>query len=507
MSQPAPDWVSYHAARHPHALALESVDTMSTLTWAQLDDRAGRVASVMRSLGVTYGDRVVLLVENDVRVFEVQFACMRLGAIMTPLNWRLAPVELEALCKDADPALVIHDETWSSVGGQIATATGVGTLTWGCSDAVNDYETAVAAATPLRPSGDRLMTDPTHILYTSGTTGRPKGALITNDTLFWQWANAAQVSKLTGYGSKYLNPLPLFHAGGLTTLSTSIHFGGGCVAVARRFDPDQCLTWLGDPSHGVTHFNAPPIMWQAMEDAKGFAAADFSKLQHAHVAGSVMPLAMFASWQAKGVGIQQHYGGTEMGPTATALPEDDVSRKVGSCGLPVMHTTIRLVGEDGHDVPTGIAGEIWLNGPSVTSGYWNRERDPEVFVGEWFRTGDAAYRDEDGYFFIADRIKDMFKSGGESVFPAEIERILMEMPTVSEVAIVGVNDDKWGEVGRAVVVAAGGSTVSLDDINSQLTGRLARYKFPKSVVLVDALPRNMLGKLDKKALRSEYGQP
>jgi len=165
------------------------------------------------------------------------------------------------------------------------------------------------------------------------------------------------------------------------------------------------------------------------------------------------------------------------------------------------------VDENGHDVPTGVAGEIWLNGPSVTPGYWRRDRDPDVFVGDWFRTGDAAYRDEDGYFFIADRLKDMFKSGGESVFPAEIERILMEMPAVAEVAVVGVADAKWGEVGRAVVVVVPGSSVSMEDITDQLTGRLARYKIPKSIVQVDELPRNMLGKLDKKVLRSQYGVP
>ena len=506
MTRPAPDWVSFHATRSPHSLALESVDSGAKLSWAELDGRVGRVAGLLRGLGIDVGDRVVIVAENDVRIFELQFACMRIGAIMTPLNWRLAPVELEVLCTDADPALIVHDNTWAELGQQLASALGVPTLAWD-SPATTDYEEGVAAATSVHASGERTFDDPTHILYTSGTTGRPKGALITNGTLFWQWANAAHVSSLTGYGSKYYNPLPLFHAGGLTTLAAPIHFSGGCVAVARRFDPTQCVEWLSDPAHGVTHFNAPPIMWQGLANTAEFASGDFTGLLHAHIAGSLMPLDLFATWSSKGVGIQQHYGGTEMGPTATALPAADVTRKVGSCGLPAMHTRIRLADDAGNEVAQGEPGEIWLNGPSVSPGYWRRERDPEVFVGEWFRTGDAAVRDEEGYYYIVDRLKDVFKSGGESVFPAEIERILIELPAVAEVAIVGVADAKWGEVGRAVVVAANGATLTLDDVASKLDGRLARYKIPKSLVLVDALPRNVLGKLDKKQLRAEFGRP
>ena len=284
-----------------------------------------------------------------------------------------------------------------------------------------------------------------------------------------------------------------------------MHLSGGAVAVARRFDPEQCLAWLSDRAHGVTHFNGPPIMWQAMAESPAFAGVDLTGIHHAHIAGSVMPLELFAAYQEHGLGIQQHYGGTEMGPTATALPAADVTRKVGSCGLPVMHTKVRIVDEWGDDVPVGAAGEIWLEGPSVTPGYWRRERTEESFNGPWFRTGDGATRDDEGYFFIADRLKDMFKSGGENVFPAEIERILMELPQLAEVAVIGVPDARWGEVGRAVVVANGGMALALEDINTMLDGRVARYKIPKSLVCVDALPRNALGKVDKKQLRAQQG--
>ena len=422
MSQPAPDWVAYHATRSPHSLALESVDTGATLTWAALEQQVARVAGYLASIGISAGDRIVLLTENDLRVFVLQFACMRIGAILVPLNWRLAPSELEALCADADPRVVVHDGTWAEIGQQLAELTDAASTAWHGPPGVPDLDTEAAEAPPMPASTAHSFDDPTHILYTSGTTGRPKGALVTNGTLFWQWANAVPVSALTGYGSKYLDPLPLFHAGGLTTLAAPVHRSGGCVAVARRFDPEQCLAWLSDPAHGVTHFNAPPIMWQAMSELPAFDDADLSRMHHAHVAGSVMPVELFTRWHERGLGIQQHYGGTEMGPSATALPATDVVRKIGSCGLPVMHTRARLVDESGEDVPTGRPGEIWLDGPSVTPGYWRRGRPEESFDGRWFRTGDGATRDDDGYVFIADRLKDMFKSGGESVFPAEIGR-------------------------------------------------------------------------------------
>jgi fatty-acyl-CoA synthase len=499
--------VWYHATRNPGALALESADTGATLTWRQLEDRVAHAAGLLRSLGIGADDRVALVAENDVRVFELQFACMRVGAIMTPLNWRLAPVELEALCADADPRIMVHDARWAELGQHLVSGVGVPTLTWGNVAGGTDYELGVAGAPPVSASSERTFDDPTHILYTSGTTGRPKGALVTNGTLFWQWANTAHVSSLTGYGSKYFNPLPLFHAGGLTTLAAPMLFSGGCVAVSRRFDPELCLAWLGDPAHMVTHFNGPPIIWQAMTEAPGFSSADFSGLQHAHIAGSVMPLALFTIWSERGVGIQQHYGGTEMGPTATALPANDMTRKVGSCGLPVMHTRIRLVDDAGNEVSKGEAGEIWLNGPSITPGYWRRQRDPNSFVNDWFRTGDCAVREDEGYFYIADRLKDMFKSGGESVFPAEIEQILIEMPAIAEVAVIGVADSKWGEVGRAIVVASPGGSVTVEDIGKHLDARLAPYKIPKSVVQVGSLSRNALGKVDKKELRTQYGSP
>ncbi len=506
MNQIAPDWVEYHRKRSGDWPTLESVDTGEVLTWTMLDDRVGRLAHFLWDVhGIRKGDRVVVVAENDIRVLVLQFACIRLGAIMVPLNWRLAPVELVALGQDADPAMVIHDDAWAEAADRIVAACDLETtLSWGSGQPGNDFDRGIDAASRMGASRDNVLDDPTNILYTSGTTGVPKGAFVTNKTLLWQGINCTLTSDLTGTGTKQLNPLPLFHAGGLTTLASGILMSGGCVAVVRRFDPELCLAWLADPDHGITHFNSPPVMWQGIAEVEGCATADFSHIRHCHVAGSIMPLELFELWRAHGVAIQQHYGGTEMGPTATALPAQDAFRKVGSCGLPVMHTQIRIVDADAHDVAPGADGEIWLQGPSVSPGYWRRP-DEDCFRNGWFRTGDGARQDDEGYFFLTDRIKDVFKSGGESVFPAEVERLLMELPAIAEVAVIGISHDRWGEVGRAVVVPADGTSVTVEDLAAQLDGRLARYKIPRSLVLVDALPRNALGKLDKKALRATYG--
>ena len=506
MNQMAPDWVEYHRQRSGQWPALESVDSGEVLTWTMLDDRVGRLAQFLfDSHGIRKGARIVVLAENDIRVLILQFACMRLGAIMVPLNWRLAPVELAALGQDADPAMVIHDDAWAEAADHIATECDLRrTLSWGSTQPGNDFDRGIDAASRMGASRDNVLDDPTHILYTSGTTGVPKGAFVTNKTLVWQGINCAVPSDLTGPGTKQFNPLPLFHAGGLLTLASGVLMSGGCVAVSRRFDPELCLAWLGDPERGITHFNSPPVMWQGITETAGWAGTDFSHIRHCHVAGSIMPLEMFELWRGRGVAIQQHYGGTEMGPTATALPAADAFRKVGSCGLPVMHTQIRIVDGAEEDVAPGADGEIWLNGPSVTPGYWRRP-DEDCFRDGWFRTGDGAHQDDEGYFFLTDRIKDVFKSGGESVFPAEVERILLESPAIAEVAVIGISHQQWGEVGRAVVVPAAGVAMTVEDLAAHLDGRLARYKIPRSLVLVDALPRNALGKLDKKVLRATHG--
>jgi fatty-acyl-CoA synthase len=505
----APDWVWYHSRRNPSALALENVDTGQRCTWRELEQRVAAVAGMLQGqFAVQRGDRIALLAESDARIFELQFACIRLGALLVPLNWRLTPHELETLLRDAQPSLLVHDESWAQTAAQIATVVGLGrTLAWGesCSGTGThhpcEFDRRVAQATPMDGDAGVELDAPTHILYTSGTTGLPKGALTTNRTLLAQAQNTTLEYALGFEGAKYLGLMPLFHAGGLTSLAGPVFAAGGAVAFGKRFDPERACAWLADPARGVTHVNGTPVFFEQMAKVPGFAQADFSHIRHAHNAGAPIAEATIRLWARQGLKVQAFFGGTEMGPTVMALPAHRVLDKPTSSGMALPLTRVRLVGDDGQEVVGPGEGEIWLSGPSISPGYWRRDREGSGFVGEWLRTGDVARRDEEGYYTIVDRIKDMFKSGGESVFPAEVERELSELPGLAEVAVIGVPDERWGEIGCAFVVAGPGPEVTLAAVQLHLAGRLAKYKIPKVVRIIEALPRNALGKVDKKVLR------
>lgn len=503
----AVDWVDYNARRYSDADALEDADTGTTITWSELEQHVAATAGLLReAFGVRAGDRICVLADNSVWMFVIQFAAMRIGAIFVPLNWRLSPNELAALATDCGPVLVFHDATWADGAHALAAHVGVRTVGFGSPTGADDLTALIGKADPVRDPGLRMLADPTHILYTSGTTGIPKGVLITAENLAWQTLNIAEVDAVTGPGDRLLCPLPLFHAGGLNTLANPILMSGGCVGVLTRFDPAQCLALLGDPNRRYTHFGAVPTMYQLMTDLPAFAAADFAAVRHLQIAGGVATQRLLDAWAAKGVALQTHYGGTEMGPAIAAMPKSWARSKAGSCGFPVRHTRLRLVSTDGADVVTGAIGEIWISGPSVSRGYFDKpDATAASFEGEWFRTGDAGVLDDDGFLYVVDRYKDMYKSGAENVYPAEVERVLATHPAVAEVAIIGVPDERWGQVGRAFVVTQSGASVSLAELVAHGERQIARYKLPKHLTLLDALPRNTTGKVQKQQLKAEHG--
>lgn len=497
------DWVRVNAHRFGGAPALRNIESGERYTWSELDDRVGRLAGAFSGLGVGIGDRVLLLAEGDTRTFEVQFACMRLGAIMVPLNWRLALPELVELAQDAEPSIVIHDDVWRDSAVQIAAAVNAPVaLSWRCDDPATDYDKAVAGAPNVEPRDDLPLDRPSHILHTSGTTGTPKGAITSPKTMTWQTFNTAADAGMTGPGCVHLNPMPLFHAGGLTTVSAPMLLTGGCVATMRRFDAPSVASLLADPAQGITHFTAPPVMWLMLSEQPAFAEGNFNSLRFAQVAGGVPSRELLDRWDSKGVLLRQAYGGTELGPAVTTMPADEVYNRPTSCGRAVPFTHVRLVGEDGSDVQGTTVGEVWIKGPSVTPGYWRRDPAQDgSHVDGWFRTGDAAWRDEDGFYYLVDRFKDMYKSGGENVAPAEVERVLATHPDVVDVAVIGVPDAKWGEVGKAFVVVREGGAITLDDLREHCTRHIAKYKAPHHVVIVEELPRNTTGKVVKARLR------
>jgi fatty-acyl-CoA synthase len=509
----ARDWVARNAGHRPDSLALGCAEDGRTVTWAELDARVGRLADVLADLGVGAGDRVALVSENDPRVFETQFAAMRLGALFVPLNWRLTVHEMAEICVDAEPSVLVHDDTWAQAGAEIAAKAGIPRrLAWSTSPeakhgADTDYEPAVAAANYRPPARDLDLDAPTHILYTSGTTGRPKGALSTNSTLIWQALNTAHVVGFAERDCHQLNQMPLFHAGGLHVMANPILYFGGAVTTITRFVPDRILALLTELTPPITHMAAIPLMYQAIADQPTFAEADLSHLRHLVVAGAIATPELIDLYAGRGLPLQPQYGGTEMGPMGFGL-DDEANRqdkaRAGSSGRRAYHTDVRLVDAVGNDVPEGETGEIWLRGPSVTIGYWRKSRD-DFFTGDWFRTGDAARRDGEGFYYLAGRTKEMYKSGGENVYPAEVENVLSLHPDVADLAVVGVPDERWGEVGLAVVVPAPGAQPTLEDLHTFAAEKLARFKLPKTLVLVDDLPRNVTGKVSRDALKQRYG--
>jgi fatty-acyl-CoA synthase len=500
------DWVDYNSRRFADEPALDTAETGVVITWRELEDLVGRTARVLRDeFGVGAGDRVSVIAENDVRFFILQFATMRLGAIFVPLNWRLTRAELAPLIEQSRPSVVVHDETWGPIAQTLAGDVGAALLSWDESDKPDNLAALCEKAIPLKDEGIRRLDDPVQILFTSGTTGHPKGALVSGATLLWNALNVTDINEIRGPGDRLLLPLPLFHAGGLNTLANPILLFGGCVSVSSRFEAGLCLTQLGTAGNRYTHFGSVPTMYQLMTELPHFPESDFSSLKHVQVSGGVVSTKLLNAWAVKGVWLQCQYGGTEMGPGVTAMPRSWARAKPGSCGFPLRHTRLRLVTTEGRDAAIGEIGEVWISGPSVTPGYFeNAAATAEAFSGEWFRTGDAGRFDDDGFLYLVDRYKDMYKSGGENVFPAEVERVLLEHPDVSEAVVLGVPDPRWGETGIAVIVSRTGAELTREDIVAHCEGRIARYKFPSAVYSVESLPRNVTGKVVKAELREVY---
>jgi fatty-acyl-CoA synthase len=498
MTELVKDWVARQAGRRPDAIALAGLDGAQPLTWARLEDRVGRLAGVLHDHGVAPGDRVALLAENDPRIFETQFACMRIGAVLVPLSWRLTPPELRQQLADADPLVLVHDTAWAERAGELAGGE-LAVLGWGDPD--SGYERAIANATPV--AGGELDPDAvTHVLYTSGTTGRPKGVLCTNRTLVAQAQNLAHSSRMAEAGGHHLNIVPLFHAGGLNVFSNPMLFWGGRVTTVRRFDAGQTLELITDPRLAVTHLCGVLQMYEWLTALPRFGTARFPTLRTVLYGGwGPSAAAIYDAFAERGVWVQLSYGASEIGPNVSILsrPDPDAARR-GTSGTILPHTAVRLVGPDGNDVPHGAPGEVWVRGPGVTPGYWKQPRD-ESFAGEWFRTGDAARLDDAGHLYVVGRVKEMYRSGGENVYPAEVEAVLAPMPGIRELAVVGIPDEKWGETGLVAVVPEPGVTVTLDAVRAFADGRLARFKLPNALLVLDALPRSATEKISRPRLR------
>ncbi|MGH6614444.1 AMP-binding protein [Sphingomonas sp.] len=503
MKYAAADWVGNYARTQPHAPALSNFDSGETRTWAELDLRVGRIAHALRHvLGLERGDRIANISDGDLRHFELQFACARAGLVWVPLNFRHTAVELGRACREMRPQIMLTDKVWGALAREVAADTGIPhILDWGPG---GDLDQLLDPQGYMPENGEIDSDAPLQILYTSGTTGTPKAAIVTLGGMVCHSLQQVQFCATAEPGGHLFQPMPLFHFGGLNTASNPVLYFGGQVTVASRFDPAATTAFCGDPANAVTHLCLPPVMYQMMADSAEFAAADFSTLRRFICGGGRVSERLRAAYEPKGARFVPQYGGTETGPVTSMNPDRLDKIMAGSCGQKSLHIDARVVDDEGKDVERGTPGEVWVRGPGVTIGYLGAEAEIVRPEG-WHRTGDVLWEDEEGFFYVVDRVKDMYKSGGENVFSAEVEGVLVTNPAVAECAVIGVPDSRWGEVGLAVVVATPGHEVTLEALCATCEGKLARYKHPKHLALVDSFPRNVTGKIAKPALRIQFG--
>ena len=498
----ARDWIAHHAQAAPQREALHDLASGRRFTYRAMNQRVTRAALLLRdTCAVQSGDRVAVLCHNDSDVFEIQFACQRLGAIFLPLNWRLANPELEYICQDAAPKVLLHGTEFADAARHLVATCGIATRVTMANGADSDYERGVGAASGAFGAWMPTLADTWTILYTSGTSGRPKGALITYSMAHFNAVDCAIAGDLTSR-AKNLVMLPTFHTGGLNVWANPLFEAGGCNVVMRNFDPAALLGILKDKQLAITHTLGVPANFLMMAAETGFADADLSHVMCLCVGGAAAPESLIRRYDAVGVQLRAMYGMTEIGPLGLSLASEKRLEKIGSSGLPTLHTQMKVCNKDGSPTARGEVGELLIRGPSVTPGYWNKPAESAAAFDAdgWYHTGDAARQDDDGFYFIVDRWKDMFISGGENVYPVEVENAIYKHPGVFEAAVIGIVDEKWGEVGRAYVVPRAGTQVDEHAVIEHCRSLLAHYKIPKQVRIVPDLPHNATGKILKHQL-------
>lgn len=497
-------WMDKRRQKSPDKIALIYGEG-STVTYRELADGADRVSALLHARGVTRGDRVALMSENSPEFLQVLFGVMQLGAVFVPVNTRLVGPEIAHVLRDSGAHVVIHEPEFterveaarreSDVEHVILTGEG--------SPERPGLSALIRAAQPGHTTPELTLDSPAAILYTSGTTGRAKGAVLSHRNLTW-----VSLNTLVDYDvvstDVALMISPLFHAASLGMGALPVMLKGATIVLERGFDPGRALLLI--EQYGVTMLSGVPTTYQLMADHPAWASTDLTTLRKLTCGGSAVPTRVLNAYEERGLSFSQGYGMTETSPGATSLAPDMTRSKQGSVGLPHFFCEVRITDEQGALVPNGKIGEIEVHGPNVFPGYHELpEASEAAFTSDgWLRTGDLGYLDDDGYLFVSDRAKDMIISGGENVYPAELENLINDLEGVASVAVIGVPDERWGEVPWAIVVAHPGARITTDAVRAHLDGRVARFKLPKNVVMVEDLPRTASGKVKKAELRARY---
>jgi fatty-acyl-CoA synthase len=488
----------------PHRTALVTVADDARYSYHELNQRAVGCARMwLYGLGLRPGDRVGILAGNRIEFLDAFFAAGKSGVVLVPLNTRLTPPELEFIIRDCSLKAVMYADGFRETIRRLKPRVDV--QHWIAMDepeSAGDRDYADLVLT--RGAGKSVRRrchpeDPYCLLYTSGTTGRPKGVITPHRQVSWNAYNTVACWQL---GEEDCSPIftPLYHAGGLGAFLTPMILAGGTVVLHEAFDSAE--VWKTIETERCTVVLGVPTIWKMLADAPEFKTASFDHVRWFISGGAPLPKHLIEIYRKRGVVLRQGYGLTEVGVNCFSMTDEEAYEKAGSIGKPLMFTEARVADEAGQEAPRGEVGELWFRGPHVSAGYWNNPSATAESLDRkgWFHTGDMAVQDEDGFFYIAGRAKDMFISGGVNVYPAEIENQLLQHPDLKDAAVVGAPDETWGEVGVAFVVMGEGTAFDPEALAGFLSGRLARYKIPKKFMSIDELPRTAYGKVVKGEL-------
>ena len=488
------DWIDFWANVTPNKVAAIDASTHRELTYSLLNKMGAKLAfHLQQDFHLTKGSRIVVLAQNCFEYLYLFSAAQKIGICIVPLNYRLTASEVSALLDVCRADLILYEKSFETLLSK-------DDKTFDINAFFKNVDALVQTGiyTPVTIDEN----DPIFILFTSGSSGYPKGVKYTHKMLFWNSVNT-QISLIINSHIKTIVCMPPFHTGGWNVLLTPLLHVGGQVVLMHKFDAGEVLKLI--EHHQCQIFMGVPTMLKMMKDHVYFENSDLSSLDYIIVGGEAMSLELIQDYHKKGIPIRQGYGMTEVGPNLTSLHEDRAIDKIGSIGKPNMYVAIKLVKDNGEEASIGESGELWLKGPVVTPGYDNNiDQMINPFEKEgWFKTGDVAYRDDEGFLYIIDRKKNMFISGGENVYPAEVERILLSHDSISEAVVVGVPDNRWGEVGYAMFVCQSSSTMDTAQLHTFCIEQLSKYKIPKYFVQVDSLAKTDTGKLNRKLIQEQ----
>jgi fatty-acyl-CoA synthase len=502
------DWLKRWNLYSPRSVAIQDADSGKSFTYQQLFETSNGLAQYLKNhYQIEKGDRIAALSMNELEYVALFFAVQRLQAILVPINFRLTAREIAHILSDSEAKLLIHQRQFSEVIAQVQQTEpqalpralmyldGPDSLTSICESRTPSSDASCSDALTMEGV---TMDTPCMILYTSGTTGAPKGAVITHGMIFWNSVNTTLRLNLSQTDAT-LSFLPFFHTGGWNVLTTPFLHRGARVILLKKFDPDRILKLC--ETEKVSILFGVPTMLDMMKHSPLFKQVDLKSVRYAIVGGEPMPMDLIRTWQDRGIPVRQGFGLTEFGPNVFSLNEEHSTQKIGSIGFPNFYIDAKIVDEHGKELGAEEIGELVLKGPMCTPGYWKNEKATKETIRDgWLHTGDLVRRDADGFYYVVGRKKDMYISGGENVYPAEIEQFLRTHSAIREVAVIGVKDEKWGEVGKAFIVTHSGQPIDASELTAFCQGNLAKYKIPKHFAFLSELPKGDSGKILKRAL-------